>query len=80
MDPHLLFHSAMSSIMGQVLFAKQFDYDDEFMKFFPVYFHKTSKQISGFWGMVSHIFVQQNHYLQKLLFENIKFRYRINGL
>ncbi|XP_029008901.1 cytochrome P450 2F2-like [Betta splendens] len=55
-DPHLLFHNAASSIICQVLFAKQFDYDDEFMKFFPVFFRESSKQINGFWGMTYDFF------------------------
>ncbi|XP_029008892.1 cytochrome P450 2F5-like isoform X1 [Betta splendens] len=55
-DPHLLFHNAMSSIMCQVLFAKQFDYDSEQIKFFTEYFHETSKQFNGFWGMIYDFF------------------------
>ncbi|XP_035521138.1 cytochrome P450 2D15-like [Morone saxatilis] len=51
-NPHLLFHNAASNIICQVLFAKQFDYDDEFMKFFVGLFHETSKLINGRWGMI----------------------------
>ncbi|XP_067356540.1 cytochrome P450 2F2-like isoform X1 [Channa argus] len=49
---HLLFHKAASNIICQVLFARQFDYDDEFMEFFTVYFSETSKILNGFWGMI----------------------------
>ncbi|AWP08864.1 putative cytochrome P450 2F2-like [Scophthalmus maximus] len=52
MDPHLLFHNAASNVICQVLFAKQFDYDDEFMTFFVSLFHETSKIINGRWGMI----------------------------
>ncbi|XP_051238653.1 cytochrome P450 2D15-like [Dicentrarchus labrax] len=51
-DPHLLFHNAASNIICQVLFAKQFEYDDEFMKFFVGLFLETSKLINGRWGMI----------------------------
>lgn len=54
MDPHLLFHNAASNIICQVLFDKQFDYEDEFMKFSVTLFHETSKIINGRWGLVSH--------------------------
>ncbi len=56
MDPHMLFHSAASNIISQVLFARQFDYEDEFMEFFVSLFRETSKIINGPWGMVRHIF------------------------
>lgn len=56
MNPKQLFHSAASNIICQVLFAKQFGYDDEFMKFFVNLFRETSKIINGRWGMVSHTF------------------------
>uniref|UniRef100_A0A671VMC7 Cytochrome P450, family 2, subfamily X, polypeptide 9 n=1 Tax=Sparus aurata TaxID=8175 RepID=A0A671VMC7_SPAAU len=56
MSPQLMFHNAASNIICQVLFAKRFDYDDEFMKFFVSLFHETSKIINGRWGLVSHKF------------------------
>lgn len=56
MNPHMLFHNAASNIIFQVLFAKQFDYEDEFMTFFVDRFRKTSKIISRCWGLVSHNF------------------------
>uniref|UniRef100_A0A3Q3QHX3 Cytochrome P450, family 2, subfamily X, polypeptide 9 n=1 Tax=Monopterus albus TaxID=43700 RepID=A0A3Q3QHX3_MONAL len=52
MNPQLLFHKATSNIICQVLFARQFDYDDQFMKFFVDYFCETSKILSGPWAMV----------------------------
>ncbi|XP_053174981.1 cytochrome P450 2F2-like [Scomber japonicus] len=52
MNPKLLFHNAASNIICQVLFARQFEYDDEFLKFFVDLFHKTSKIINGRWGMI----------------------------
>ncbi|XP_041794521.1 cytochrome P450 2D15-like [Chelmon rostratus] len=52
MNPKQLFHSAASNIICQVLFAKQFGYDDEFMKFFVNLFRETSKIINGRWGMI----------------------------
>nr|XP_019957775.1 PREDICTED: cytochrome P450 2F2-like [Paralichthys olivaceus] len=52
MSPQMLFHNAASNIICQVLFAKQFDYDDDFMKYFVTVFHETSKIINGFWGMI----------------------------
>ncbi|XP_054476278.1 cytochrome P450 2D15-like [Anoplopoma fimbria] len=52
MNPHKLFHSAASNIICQILFAKQFDYDDEFMEFFVGLFQETSKIINGRWGMI----------------------------
>ncbi|CAK6970130.1 cytochrome P450 2F2-like [Scomber scombrus] len=51
-NPKLLFHNAASNIICQVLFARQFEYDDEFMKFFVDLFHETSKIINGRWGMI----------------------------
>ncbi|XP_023143180.2 cytochrome P450 2F2-like [Amphiprion ocellaris] len=51
-DPQLLFHNAASNIMCQILFAKKFDYDDEFMKFSVGLMHETSKIINGRWGMI----------------------------
>jgi len=52
MDPHLLFHNAASNVICQVLFDRQYDYDDEFMKFFVDLFHETSKIINGRWAMI----------------------------
>ncbi|XP_044049488.1 cytochrome P450 2D15-like [Siniperca chuatsi] len=52
MNPHLLFHCAACNVICQVLFARQFDYEDEFMKFFVGFFHETSKIINGRWGMI----------------------------
>ncbi|XP_059190863.1 cytochrome P450 2D15-like [Centropristis striata] len=52
LNPHLLFHNAASNVMCQVLFARQFDYDDEFMKFFVGLFQETSKIINGRWAMI----------------------------
>ncbi|XP_042268318.1 cytochrome P450 2D15-like [Thunnus thynnus] len=52
MDPHMLFHNAASNVICQVLFARQYDYEDEFMKFFVDLFHETSKIINGRWGMI----------------------------
>ncbi|XP_078024362.1 cytochrome P450 2D15-like [Epinephelus lanceolatus] len=52
MNPNMLFHNAASSIICQVLFAQQFDYEDEFMKFFVGLFHATSKIINGRWGLI----------------------------
>ncbi|TKS73756.1 Cytochrome P450 2D15 [Collichthys lucidus] len=52
MNPKLLFHNAASNIICQVLFAKEFDYEDEFMTFFVGLFHETSKIINGRWGMI----------------------------
>ncbi|XP_037622533.1 cytochrome P450 2D15-like [Sebastes umbrosus] len=52
MDPHMLFHNAASNVICQVLFARQFDYEDELMKFFVSLFHETSKIINGRWGMI----------------------------
>jgi len=54
MNPNKLFHNAASNIICQVLFARRFDYEDEFMKFFVGLFQETSKIINGRWGMVSH--------------------------
>ncbi|XP_070762866.1 cytochrome P450 2D15-like [Enoplosus armatus] len=51
-DPHLLFHNAASNVICQVLFDRQFDYDDEFLKFFVSFFHEASKIINGRWGMI----------------------------
>ncbi|KAK2841901.1 hypothetical protein Q5P01_012101 [Channa striata] len=51
-DLHQLFHKAASNIICQVLFARQFDYDDEFMEFFTLYFSETSKMLQGFWGTI----------------------------
>ncbi|XP_055078201.1 cytochrome P450 2D10-like [Periophthalmus magnuspinnatus] len=51
-NPKMIFHNAASSVICQVLFAKQFDYEDEFMKFFVGLFHETSKIINGRWGMI----------------------------
>ncbi|KAM9351531.1 cytochrome P450 2D15-like [Symphorus nematophorus] len=51
-DPHLMFHNAASNIICQVLFARRFDYEDEFMKFFVNLFHETSKIINGRWCMI----------------------------
>lgn len=50
----MLFHNAASSVICQVLFAKQYHYEDEFMKFSVGLFHETSKIINGRWGMVCH--------------------------
>lgn len=55
MNPQMMFHNAASNIICQVLFAKRFDYQDEFMKFFVNLFHETSKIINGPWSVVSHI-------------------------
>ncbi|XP_068579770.1 cytochrome P450 2D15-like [Cebidichthys violaceus] len=52
MNPQMMFHNAASNIVCQVLFAKQFDYEDEFMKFFVGLFKETSKIINGRWGMI----------------------------
>ncbi|XP_042372242.1 cytochrome P450 2D11-like, partial [Plectropomus leopardus] len=52
MNPHMLFHNAASNVICQVLFARQFDYEDELMKFFVDLFHKTSKIINGRWGLI----------------------------
>ncbi|XP_026221102.1 cytochrome P450 2D15-like [Anabas testudineus] len=52
LNPQLLFHSAASNVVCQVLFAKHFDYDDEFMKSLVVAFHDTGKLINGFWGLI----------------------------
>ncbi|KAM7413922.1 hypothetical protein PAMA_018966 [Pampus argenteus] len=52
MNPHVLFHNAASNIICQVLFAQQYDYEDEFMKFFVNLFHETSKIINGRWAMI----------------------------
>ncbi|KAM7396195.1 hypothetical protein PAMP_019252 [Pampus punctatissimus] len=52
MNPHVLFHNAASNIICQVLFARQYDYEDEFMKFFVNLFHETSKIINGRWAMI----------------------------
>ncbi|KAK2841900.1 hypothetical protein Q5P01_012100 [Channa striata] len=51
-NPQVLFHSAASNIICQVLFARRFDYDDESIKFFTHYVQKTSKLMTGFWGMI----------------------------
>ncbi|XP_047452549.1 cytochrome P450 2F2-like [Mugil cephalus] len=51
-DPHVLFHNAAANVICQVLFAKRFDYDDEFMKFSVRLFQDTSKLINGRWGMI----------------------------
>ncbi|XP_029289156.1 LOW QUALITY PROTEIN: cytochrome P450 2D15-like [Cottoperca gobio] len=51
-NPHRLFHNAASNIICQVLFARQFDYEDEFIKFFVDLFQETSKIINGRWGMI----------------------------
>ena len=56
MNPQMLFHNAASNIICQVLFAKQFDYDNDFMKYFVSVFQKTSKIINGRWGMVSETY------------------------
>lgn len=53
MNPHLLFHNAASNIICQVLFAKHFDYEDDFLKFSVHLFHETSKIINGRWSLVS---------------------------
>uniref|UniRef100_A0AAQ6IA54 Cytochrome P450, family 2, subfamily X, polypeptide 9 n=1 Tax=Anabas testudineus TaxID=64144 RepID=A0AAQ6IA54_ANATE len=50
--PHVLFHSAASNVICQVLFAKHFNYDDEFMKSLVVAFLDTGKLINGFWGLI----------------------------
>lgn len=63
MNPKLLFHNAASNIICQVLFARQFEYDDEFMKFFVDLIHETNKIINGRWGMVSH--TQQQDIISK---------------
>ncbi|XP_075898967.1 cytochrome P450 2D14-like [Nelusetta ayraudi] len=47
MNPRLLFHKAASNIICQVLFAKHFDYEDQFLDFFANFFHETSKIING---------------------------------
>lgn len=47
MNPQLLFHKAASNIICQVLFAKHFDYDDEFLDFYANFFHETSKIVNG---------------------------------
>ncbi|TNN43369.1 Cytochrome P450 2J5 [Liparis tanakae] len=52
MNPNKLFHNAASNIICQVLFARRFDYEDEFMKFFVGLFQETSKIINGRWGMI----------------------------
>ncbi|XP_075938366.1 cytochrome P450 2D15-like isoform X2 [Anarhichas minor] len=52
MNPQMMFHNAASNIICQVLFARQFDYEDEFMKFFVGVFQETSKIINGRWGMI----------------------------
>ncbi|KAM6926541.1 cytochrome P450 2D15-like [Lycodopsis pacificus] len=52
MNPQMMFHNAASNIICQVLFARQFDYEDEFMKFFVGLFQETSKIINGRWGMI----------------------------
>ncbi|KAK5902688.1 hypothetical protein CesoFtcFv8_007922 [Champsocephalus esox] len=52
MNPQLLFHNAASNIICQVLFARHFDYEDEFMKFFVGLFQETSKIFNGRWGMI----------------------------
>ncbi|KAK5867864.1 hypothetical protein PBY51_012322 [Eleginops maclovinus] len=52
MNPQQLFHNAASNIICQVLFARHFDYEDEFMKFFVGVFQQTSKIINGRWGMI----------------------------
>lgn len=59
MDPHLMFHHAASNVICQVLFARRFDYEDEFMTFFVDLFHQTSKIINGRWGMVSDILLPE---------------------
>ncbi|XP_033997062.1 cytochrome P450 2D15-like [Trematomus bernacchii] len=52
MNPQQLFHNAASNIICQVLFARHFDYEDEFMKFFVGLFQETSKIFNGRWGMI----------------------------
>ncbi|XP_075898968.1 cytochrome P450 2F2-like [Nelusetta ayraudi] len=47
MNPQLLFHKAASNIICQVLFAKHFDYEDQFLDFYANLFHETSKIING---------------------------------
>ncbi|KAM3609886.1 uncharacterized protein V6R79_021927 [Siganus canaliculatus] len=56
MDPNLIFHNAASNIICQILFAKQFDYEDEFIKFSVGLFHETSKIINGPWSMIYESF------------------------
>ncbi|XP_026168037.1 cytochrome P450 2F2-like [Mastacembelus armatus] len=56
MDPHRLFHKATCNVICQVLFAKQFDYDSEFIKYFVCLFHETSKITNGYWGMIYEAF------------------------
>ncbi|CAG06313.1 unnamed protein product, partial [Tetraodon nigroviridis] len=51
-DPQSIFHHTSSNIICQILFAKQFDSEDEFMKFFTSFFRETSKIINGPWGML----------------------------
>lgn len=60
MNPHLLFHNAASNIICQVLFDRQFGYDDDFMQFFVSFFSESSKIVNGRWGFVSSIFVLKN--------------------
>ncbi|KAF7660894.1 hypothetical protein LDENG_00273630, partial [Lucifuga dentata] len=52
MNPKDLFHKVASNIISQVLFGKQYDYEDEFFKFYLRLFQDTSKIINGRWGMI----------------------------
>lgn len=64
MNPKLLFHKAASNIICQVLFAKHFDYEDEFLEFFANHFNETSKIINGPSSIVSNL-QQINTSIQK---------------
>lgn len=52
-NPETIFHKASSNIIFQVLFAKRFNNEDDFMKFFTNFFRETSKMINGPWSLVS---------------------------
>uniref|UniRef100_A0A672YDF0 Cytochrome P450, family 2, subfamily X, polypeptide 9 n=1 Tax=Sphaeramia orbicularis TaxID=375764 RepID=A0A672YDF0_9TELE len=52
MDPQLIFHSAASYIISQILFAQQYDYEHDFTKFFVGVFLEVSKIFNGRWGML----------------------------
>uniref|UniRef100_A0A672YA44 Cytochrome P450, family 2, subfamily X, polypeptide 9 n=1 Tax=Sphaeramia orbicularis TaxID=375764 RepID=A0A672YA44_9TELE len=51
-SPQLIFHSAASYIISQILFAQQYDYEHDFTKFFVGVFLEVSKIFNGRWGML----------------------------
>uniref|UniRef100_A0A672Y3W5 Cytochrome P450, family 2, subfamily X, polypeptide 9 n=1 Tax=Sphaeramia orbicularis TaxID=375764 RepID=A0A672Y3W5_9TELE len=54
-SPQLIFHSAASYIISQILFAQQYDYEHDFTKFFVGVFLEVSKIFNGRWGMWIHL-------------------------